>query len=439
MKLLIISSFYLFDKTQVGGSRRLFHLVEALAQRAEVDLFCLDACREGPTEGARAAGAVGAVGADGARAETGWKVGLEGVRKIGARTTGVPQGLRDFDWAPVQAADAGLARLWSPPNRIRRSLQMHTGRFARFVGRRYDAVLLAFPWALDAFDAYWKTGNDAGTPTLPFFYLEDDLVLEWYARVEMESAGQAAPVTKRLRRLWKQHQVGVMARDYRRKLRAARGFIAISKEEGAVAKGHFPWLETWVLPHALPMQLVPFLAKASVPQRIGFLANFDHTPNRVALDFLLKQFLPALRAAAPDVELVLAGKGLPTEIAEPGCICLGTVSDVADFYREIGVLVNPVTTGRGLRTKVIEAAAYGCLIVSTRLGREGIDDLDITEAGTAESFVAEALRLLKAEDYETRRRRNRERAEQFYGVDAIAGGMLLWMHGQLARLGAGTV
>lgn len=449
MKLLFISSFFLHAKTQVGGSRRLFHLVEALAEKAEVDLFCLDACREAPNPATEKMAAQGGAGEVSQKASQGVMVPSEAV-KVASQALLAPVGLHDFDWAPLRDADAGLTRLWNPPNRVRHGLQKYRPRFERFLERRYDTVVVAFPWALDAFDAFWVSGRERAS-TLPLFYLEDDLVLEWYAKV----SGKISP----LRRLWKHYQVFRMAADYRRKLAVAKGFIAISKEEAEVARLYLPDLKSFVLPHALPMQTVPFLDKSPIPKAIGFLANFDHSPNRVALDFLIRDLLPVLRKADASISLVLAGKGLPSQVLaaagisvasennghkdvaseseKTGCKCLGAVADVADFYREIGVLINPVTTGRGLRTKVIEAVAYGCPIVSTKLGREGIDDLDITEAGTAEEFVSESLRLLNANDYELRRRRNRERAEQFYGVDTVAEGLLGWMHGRLQRIRGG--
>jgi glycosyltransferase involved in cell wall biosynthesis len=49
----------------------------------------------------------------------------------------------------------------------------------------------------------------------------------------------------------------------------------------------------------------------------------------------------------------------------------GAVADVAPFYRQADVVIAPVRAGGGTRIKIIEAAAHGVPIVSTRLAAEG--------------------------------------------------------------------
>ena len=84
------------------------------------------------------------------------------------------------------------------------------------------------------------------------------------------------------------------------------------------------------------------------------------------------------------------------------------MEDLTQFYRSIGIFINPVRQGRGLRTKVVEAAAFGRPILSTALGAEGLEELQLRLCETKEQFL-EALRTLVGnEEYHRVAEHNRE-------------------------------
>jgi glycosyltransferase involved in cell wall biosynthesis len=49
------------------------------------------------------------------------------------------------------------------------------------------------------------------------------------------------------------------------------------------------------------------------------------------------------------------------------------VGDVKEAYARAAVVINPVLAGTGLKTKTIEALAFGCPLVSTSCGAEGLE------------------------------------------------------------------
>ena len=57
------------------------------------------------------------------------------------------------------------------------------------------------------------------------------------------------------------------------------------------------------------------------------------------------------------------------------------------FYSKINVFINPIISGKGIRTKVVEAAAHGRPVVTTRLGAEGFDDLKLEIVDTKEDYL----------------------------------------------------
>jgi glycosyltransferase involved in cell wall biosynthesis len=75
----------------------------------------------------------------------------------------------------------------------------------------------------------------------------------------------------------------------------------------------------------------------------------------------------------------------------------GFVKELDDLYRQSRVVCAPILSGGGTRVKIIEAAAYGKPIVSTRIGAEGIelqDGIEILLRDDSKSFAEACIRLL---------------------------------------------
>jgi glycosyltransferase involved in cell wall biosynthesis len=154
--------------------------------------------------------------------------------------------------------------------------------------------------------------------------------------------------------------------------------------------------------HTVDLQPVPRPATADML----FLGS-PYTANIDGITHFLKECFPRIRASVPHARLLLAGaicRVLKPDIA--GVEILGEVGDVKDAYVRAAVVINPVLVGTGLKTKTIEALAFGCPLVTTSCGAEGLE----TVAGSA-FFLADdpvhfadgVIQLLtnpaRAEDY----------------------------------------
>jgi glycosyltransferase involved in cell wall biosynthesis len=99
------------------------------------------------------------------------------------------------------------------------------------------------------------------------------------------------------------------------------------------------------------------------------------------------------------------------------------VPDLAAVLADVSLVVAPLTTGRGMRVKVLEAMAHGKAVVATPLGVRGLP-LDATSAVAVtglDSFGDTVLRLLA--DDEGRAdlgRRARRWSEEWLAPDAVA-------------------
>jgi glycosyltransferase involved in cell wall biosynthesis len=102
-------------------------------------------------------------------------------------------------------------------------------------------------------------------------------------------------------------------------------------------------------------------------------ANID------GLRLFLDQCWPRVRARAPRATLRIAGqlgtavRGWYANTPPEGVELIGWVEDMAEFYRGLRVVVNPVRAGTGLKIKTIEALAHCRPIVTYPIGCEGID------------------------------------------------------------------
>jgi glycosyltransferase involved in cell wall biosynthesis len=140
------------------------------------------------------------------------------------------------------------------------------------------------------------------------------------------------------------------------------------------------------------------------PLSILFVGNYSHAPNVEAARRLVERILPRLRARYPELVLHLVGEGLPNDLIGPGALAAGRVEDVTPYLDGAAVVVAPLSSGGGMRVKVLEALAAGKAVVASPLAVEGLDVTDGKEvllAGDDDAFVSEVLTLLA--DTELRR------------------------------------
>lgn len=112
-------------------------------------------------------------------------------------------------------------------------------------------------------------------------------------------------------------------------------------------------------------------------EAIGIIGSDNHA-NQEGLQNFLQQCWPMIRQACPEAELHLAGKlGMALQQQWPGelpagvCV-LGWLADLKTYYRDLRLVVNPVTRGTGLKIKTVEALAHSRPVVAYSVGVEGI-------------------------------------------------------------------
>jgi hypothetical protein len=101
----------------------------------------------------------------------------------------------------------------------------------------------------------------------------------------------------------------------------------------------------------------------------GMLANWGYPPNRLAFDNLVHTWLPTL---AKGHAVTVAGFGAETLPPHEGITNIGEVSSPEHFYRSIDVALAPMTSGGGMKVKVVEALAHDKPVLATPHATEGL-------------------------------------------------------------------
>jgi polysaccharide biosynthesis protein PslH len=107
-----------------------------------------------------------------------------------------------------------------------------------------------------------------------------------------------------------------------------------------------------------------------------FNGAFAYRPNREALDNLLYRINPILQGKGLTYLILIVGLDIPETVkntAHPGIRVLGFVEDLDLYLTGCDVFLNPVRSGGGIKTKLVEALAYNLTAVSTVNGAIGID------------------------------------------------------------------
>jgi len=98
------------------------------------------------------------------------------------------------------------------------------------------------------------------------------------------------------------------------------------------------------------------------------------TLNVQAISAFLNDIWPRLHQADPLLELHIWG-GVTSELAKippPGVFMHQECRDVTEAYTGAGIAINPMIAGTGLKTKTIEALAFGLPVVASPVAVEGL-------------------------------------------------------------------
>lgn len=180
----------------------------------------------------------------------------------------------------------------------------------------------------------------------------------------------------------------------KRCFRKADGIFFISPEDKdfAITKWGIAAFRCFDLPFGVDISEYPgdraesrvtVCRKHAIPENekiLLFTGAFNYKPNHDALQTILEEINPRLLSERGlSYKIIICGKGLSENVknlrkySSQNIIYAGFVSDIETYYKAADIVLNPVISGGGVKTKVVEAIAFGTTVISTESGAAGMD------------------------------------------------------------------
>lgn len=155
-----------------------------------------------------------------------------------------------------------------------------------------------------------------------------------------------------------------------------------------------------VAPAFIALNDVP--APSSGSRRVLFVGAMWRPENSEAALWLIDEVLPLVREKVPDVVVRIAGARPPDALrrrASDRVEVTGFLTDLAQAYDDVALVVAPLQRGAGLKFKVLQAMAAGFPVITTTVGAEGVaaasGHLPSVVADDAPSFAQAIVAMLQ--------------------------------------------
>lgn len=204
----------------------------------------------------------------------------------------------------------------------------------------------------------WRLSRRFGTP---FFYASHNV--EFLRSLDL---ARAAPLRLAL--------VPWLYFLERQACRRALATFAISETDAEVFRFWAPKGKVSVLPLAFDDEVFhPFYEEVEQdPPVVLMVGNYHYAASREGARWVLDRIVSEVLERHPRAVFRFVGPGLPWTDPRSNVEIPGFVEDLPAEYRRAAVVIAPITTGGGIKIKVVEALAMGRFLVATPKAMEGI-------------------------------------------------------------------
>jgi hypothetical protein len=166
-------------------------------------------------------------------------------------------------------------------------------------------------------------------------------------------------------------------------MRRAGRVIFVSEEDRRTALSACPDIDSIVIPPVFDYEPAPRVASVSDRLAVGMFADFTWWPNRLSLEWFLREVWPS---ASADLELHLFGYG--SERAARGVRRVtshGSVDHPRDAFDRCDLMIAPIVDGAGVKVKVAEALYNRVPVAATSFALRGLPVQAIDSVWTCDS------------------------------------------------------
>ncbi len=178
----------------------------------------------------------------------------------------------------------------------------------------------------------------------------------------------------------------------RQAVRYSDKIVCLSERDSRLLKRIYGRGATHIAPMALEDKLPanPAFTASAQPESFALFVGGTFYANRAGIAWFVRHVAPRI-----DVPVFIVGRGfeaLREKLEIPGQVTvIGTVDDLADWYRRAQFVIAPIFDGSGMKTKVAEALMFGKKVVGTPEAFSGYEGI-AADAGwvcrSADDFVA---------------------------------------------------
>ena len=139
------------------------------------------------------------------------------------------------------------------------------------------------------------------------------------------------------------------------------------------------------------VKIMPWVSEPKLKKPIAkpggkfcFLGSQHHKPNQEAVEFIKT----SLTKECPRLEFVVGGYGWDVERVG-NFKNVGRIADLSEFFSDCQALIVPLTSGAGIKGKILDALAFGIPIIATPIAAEGIpiSERDLGEVVKVDRFA----------------------------------------------------
>lgn len=157
-------------------------------------------------------------------------------------------------------------------------------------------------------------------------------------------------------------------------LNSADLLVPISERDEKLLLELNPSLRSVVIPAGVDADNYPESKDPEYPS-LFFIGSLDWMPNQEGLIWFLDNVWPEVQKAN-EVKFHVAGRNAPgwleRKIRSKEAVFHYEVEDAYEFMNRYAIMVSPIFSGSGIRIKILEAMMMGKVVISTRIGSEGI-------------------------------------------------------------------
>ncbi len=178
--------------------------------------------------------------------------------------------------------------------------------------------------------------------------------------------------------------------------------LMVTEEDEKSILNYNPRIKTKVIPIGVDKKIFDMRKSDIIPYSIFHIGSLEWQPNYDGLLWFIKNVYPTIVEKFPMTKLYVYSKGTErlkiSNKQKENIIIRGYVDNIWEEVLDKQVLIVPLSVGSGMRVKIVEMLAAGQLIVSTSIGKEGIDISDgkhIFIADSCETFIQKIIDIFE--------------------------------------------